>query len=34
MSAIENIHAVEIKDNGLLRFVTCGSVDDLSLIHI
>lgn len=28
MSAIENIHAVEIKDNGLLRFLTCGSVDD------
>ena len=28
MSAIENIQAVEIKDNGLLRFLTCGSVDD------
>ena len=27
MSAIENIQP-EIKDNGLLRFLTCGSVDD------
>ncbi len=27
MSAIENIPA-EIQDNGLLRFLTCGSVDD------
>jgi len=28
MSAIENIPAAEIQDNGLLRFLTCGSVDD------
>ncbi|MBK7356009.1 GTP-binding protein [Propionivibrio sp.] len=28
MSAIENIAEVEAQDNGLLRFLTCGSVDD------
>ena len=28
MSAIENLPGAEIQDNGLLRFLTCGSVDD------
>jgi sulfate adenylyltransferase subunit 1 len=28
MSAIENIPAIEPQDSGLLRFLTCGSVDD------
>jgi hypothetical protein len=28
MSAIEKLPAETLPDNGLLRFLTCGSVDD------